>query len=1001
MAAMKFQFKPDLKHQKPAIEAVVDLFSGQIPKQSNFTVLSPSAALQPGLMPTENGIGNRLDLDEETILMNLQDIQLRNGLKQSETLTKHDYDFDVEMETGTGKTYVYLRSIYELNKNYGFTKFVIVVPSIAIKEGVYKSLQITEDHFAQHYDNAICEYFIYDSGKLDQVRNFAVSDNIQIMIINIDAFRRSFTDPNKESKANIIHRRQDRMNGMRPIELIRETNPFVIIDEPQSVDTTSKAKEAITSLNPLAIFRYSATHVDKHHLVYKLDAVDAYEMELVKQIEVAGFESAHYHNKAYIRLVSVDNRKSPITARVEIDVQESGKIKRKTFTLRQGDDLYENSSNREVYEGYIINDIYAAEGNEYIDFTSQPEYVRLGEAIGDIDDLALKEQQIRKTIEEHLNKELILNKRGIKVLSLFFIDKVANYRQYDEDGNRVKGTYAEMFEKHYQELVCKPKYNTLFEKLDELETEVGAVHDGYFSIDKVVKKGNREEYIFKETKTGKAKADDDAYSLIMRDKEKLLSFESRLRFIFSHSTLREGWDNPNVFQICTLNETKSEVKRRQEIGRGLRLCVNQGGDRLHGFDTNTLTVMANESYEDFAEGLQKEIEKESGIIFGIIESHTFANIPVEQRNGELAYLGMKASEELFAHFEAQGYVDEKGKVTDKLKNDLRKNTFTVPTEYEETKEQIETLTKKISGKLNIKNSDDKRQIKLNKQVFLSDDFKALWDRIKYKTTYSVQFDSEDLIAKCVKEIQRGLSVESAKLIFTKAAIDVAASGVSAEEKDRVAILATNVVEILPDIISYLQNRTNLTRRTIVEILTRSKTLDLFKKNPQKYMDEVGKIIEVQLRMMIVDGIKYTKIGDDEYYVQSEFENAELYGYFSKNMIASQKSVYEYVIHDSDNEKGFAQRFENNKSIKLYAKLPDWFKINTPIGNYNPDWAVLMEKDGDQRLYFVLETKGKMLVEALRPTESAKIKCGEAHFKALGNDIHFEAVDSFESFIEAT
>lgn len=998
---MKLQFNPDLLYQHQAIDALVDLFRGQLPKQSNFTVMAQSSSMQPGLLPTENGIGNRLDLDEESILRNLQDIQLRNGLKQSQSLTRDDFNFDVEMETGTGKTYVYLRTIYELNKQYGFTKFVVVVPSIAIKEGVYKSLQITKEHFDKHYDNTPCEYFIYDSSNLEQVRNFAVSDNVQIMIINIDAFRRSFTDPSKETKANIIHRRHDRMNGMRPIDLIQETNPFVIIDEPQSVDRTSKAKDAIASLNPLAIFRYSATHVEKHHLVYKLDAVDAYEMELVKQIEVAGFQSVNYHNKAYIKLVSVDNRKSPITARVEIDVQERNDIKRKTFTVKQGDDLYEKSNHREVYEGYIISDIYAAEGNEYIDFTSRPEFIRLGEAIGDIDELAIKEQQIRKTIEEHLNKELILNKRGIKVLSLFFIDKVANYRQYDDDGNRIKGPYAELFEKHYKELIRKPKYNTLFEKLPELETEVDAVHDGYFSIDKVVKKGNRDEYIFKETKTGKAQADDDAYSLIMRDKEKLLSFDSKLRFIFSHSTLREGWDNPNVFQICTLNETKSDIKRRQEIGRGLRLCVNQDGERLHGFDTNTLTVMANESYEDFAEGLQKEIEKESGIRFGVIELHTFANIPVETENGELSYLGVEASEEIFNHFLAQEYVNEKGKVTEKLKADLRENKLSVPVQYQEQQAQIETLTQKISGKLNIKNSDDKRRIKLNKQVFLSEDFKKLWDRIKYKTTYAVDFDSEELIDKCVKEIQRGLNVDAAKLIFTKAVVDIASSGVSAEEKNRMALLATNVVETLPDIISYLQNRTNLTRRTIVEILTRSGTLELFKKNPQKYMDEVGRLIEAQVRLMIVDGIKYTKIGDDDYYVQSEFENAELYGYFEKNMIASQKSVYEYVIYDSQNEASFAERFENNESIRLYTKLPDWFKINTPIGSYNPDWAVLMEKDGDQRLFFVLETKGNTLIEALRPTESAKIACGKAHFRALGQEVRFEAVDSFDKFIEAT
>ena len=937
---MKLKFNPDLEYQKHAISAIVDLFIGQLSKQSNFTVVSPSSALQPGLLPTENGIGNRLDLDEEAILSNLQKIQLRNGLKQSKKLSRGKFDFDVEMETGTGKTYVYLRTIHELNKNYGFTKFVIVVPSLAIKEGVNKALQITKEHFSQLYDNAICEYFIYDSGNLGKVRNFVVSDNIQIMIINIDAFRRSFTDPSKETKANIIHRRQDGMNGMRPIELIQETNPFVIIDEPQSVDTTPKAKKAIDSLNPLAIFRYSATHVEKHHPVYRLDAVDAYEMELVKQIEVAGFESVNQHNRAYIRLVSVDNQKSPITARVEIDVQKSGKIDRKTITVRQGDNLYERSNNREVYEGYIINDIYAGEGNEYIDFTSRPEFVRLGESIGDVDELELKSQQIRKTIEEHLNKELILNRKGIKILSLFFIDKV-------------------------------------------------------------VKRGNREEYIFKETKTGNAQADDDAYNLIMRDKEKLLSFDSKLRFIFSHSTLKEGWDNPNVFQICTLNETKSDIKRRQEIGRGLRLCVNQDGERLFGFDINTLTVMANESYEDFAEGLQKEIEEESGVKFGVIESHTFANLSIEKENGELGYLGEKASKKIFAYFKDQGYVNDKGKVTDKLREVLWNNEFTVPEEYEANKELIEALTKKISGKLNIKNNAEKQRIRLNKQVFLSEDFKALWDQIKYKTIYSVQFDSEELINKCVQEIRKGLSVESGKLIFTKAKVDISSSGVIAQETDMVALLATSVVETLPDIITFLQNRTNLTRRTIVEILTQSKTLDLFKKNPQKYMDEVGKLIESQMRLMIIDGIKYTKIGDDEFYVQSEFENEELFGYLNKNMVPSNKSVYEYVVYDSDNEASFVERFENNESIKLYAKMPDWFKINTPIGTYNPDWAILLEKDGDQRLYFVLETKGQTLVEALRPIESAKIECGKTHFKALDTEVEFEVVDSFEGFIRLT
>lgn len=441
---MKLQFDKNLEYQQQAIASVVDLFRGQTPMQTNFTVSAYNG--QVGLFDTGNGIGNRLELDEEEILKNLQEVQLRNGLPQTKTLKAGKYDFDVEMETGTGKTYVYLRTILELHKNYGFSKFIIVVPSIAIKEGVYKSLQITKEHFQDLFDNTIYNYFVYDSSKLEQVRSFAVSDNIEIMVINIDAFRRSFTDPTKENKANIIHRPNDRLNGMKPIELIQETRPFVIIDEPQSVDTTPKSKEAIKSLNPLCTLRYSATHVEKHNLVYKLDAVDSYNLELVKQIEVAGFETKDYHNKAYLKLLSVNNKKSPITARIELDVKDNkGVVKRKPVVVRQGDDLYDKSKGRDVYEGYIVNEIYCEEGNEYVDFTSKSDILRIGKPIGDVDDLAIKEQQIRKTIEEHLNKELVLNKQGIKVLSLFFIDRVANYRYYDEDGNPQKGIYAELF----------------------------------------------------------------------------------------------------------------------------------------------------------------------------------------------------------------------------------------------------------------------------------------------------------------------------------------------------------------------------------------------------------------------------------------------------------------------------------------------------------------------------------------------------------------------------
>jgi type III restriction enzyme len=993
---MKLQFNKDLEYQHQAIASVVDLFRGQMPKQSNFTVAANNSLF--GLIDSTNGVGNKLELDEDEIFENLKDIQLRNGLPKTKILKAGKYDFDVEMETGTGKTYVYLRTIFELNKNFGFSKFIIVVPSIAIKEGVYKSLEITEEHFKGLFDNTIYNYFFYDSSKLEQVRSFAVSDNIEIMVINIDAFRKSFTDPTKENKANIIHRPNDRLNGMKPIELIQETRPFVIIDEPQSVDTTPKSKEAIKSLNPLCTLRYSATHVEKHNLVYKLDAVDSYNLELVKQIEVASFTTKDYHNNAYLKLLSVNNKKSPITAKIEMDIKNNkGEVKRGSVTVKRGDDLYDKSKGRDVYEGYIVSEIYCEEGNEYVAFASKEDILRIGKSLGDVDDLAIKEQQIRKTIEEHLDKELILNKQGIKVLSLFFLDRVANYRYYDDAGSSQKGIYAKLFEKHYTDLIKKPKYNTLFKDID-LDTAAEDVHNGYFSTDKKGTKSTDKNVALKDT-SGTTVADDDAYSLIMRDKELLLSFDTKLRFIFSHSALREGWDNPNVFQICTLNETKSEVKKRQEIGRGLRLCVNQDGERQHGFSINTLTVMANESYEEFADALQKEYESESGIRFGIIEAHLFANIPVKQEDGNVKYLGQAESEAIFKGFLDNGYIDEAGKVQDKLKIDLKDNKLNVPEEYELVKAEIIALTRKVCSNLNIKNNSDKKTIKLNKQVYLDPEFIELWDRIKYKTTYSVEFDSEKLIDECCKEIQTSLSVSSAKLIYTKAGLDISAGGVVVEESDRYAVGLNNLQENIPDIIAYLQNETNLTRKTIVEILLRSKTIHLFKKNPQRYMEQIVQIITAKMRLMIVDGIKYTKLGDEEYYAQELFETEELTGYLSKNMIESKKSVYEYVLYDSNKEESFATRFEKTDSVKLYAKLPRWFTITTPLGTYNPDWVVLIEVDGKDKLYFVLESKGDTMFDTLRPTEDAKIKCGRKHFEALGNDVVFEDIDNFNDFIK--
>ena len=972
---MKIQFDPNLDYQQEAIKSVTDIFDGQEVCRSNFSV--PSFDSQ-GLLQneTELGYGNKLHLLDDELLENLNKIQLRNGLEHSKKLTSKD--FTVEMETGTGKTYVYLKTIFELNRLYGFTKFIIVVPSIAIKEGVLKSLQITEEHFRAMYQNTPYDYFTYNSANLEQVRSFATNDYIQIMVINIDAFRKSFTDPTKENKANIIHRTNDRLSGYRPIEFIQSTNPVVIIDEPQSVDTTTKSKEAIESLNPLCTIRYSATHREKHHMVYKLDPVDAYNKQLVKQIEVAEFKVEDGNNKAYIELLSVDNKKSPITAKIKIDIMKNGAVTRKSITVKQGEDLFDRSGGRNIYSGYIINDIYCEEGAEYIDFTSKPEIVELGQAIGGVDEDERKRLQIRKTIEEHLDKELKLTKQGIKVLSLFFIDKVANYRWYDEEGNAQKGKYAKVFEEEYAALIKKPKYRTLFEDVDT-DTIASEVHNGYFSIDK---KGK-----IKDT-SGKTLDDEDTYSLIMKDKEKLLGLDNKLKFIFSHSALREGWDNPNIFQICTLNESNSVIKKRQEIGRGLRLCVNQQGERVFGFDINTLTVMANESYEEFAKKLQQEIEEDTGIKFGLIEEHSFANIVTVDDNGEEGYLGIEHSEMLWKHLYEQKYIDDRGKVQDSLKMDLRADSVTLPDGYEAVSPQIITLLKKVAGNLNIKDASKKRVVTLNKEVYLSEEFTELWNRIKYKTTYRVKFDEAALIEACAKEIQDHLIVAKSRFHYSKAGIEITQGGVGADVVEENSFVYDAKDFELPDIVTYLQNETNLTRKAIVEILVKSGKLNHFRNNPQKFIEQAMGMIQRTMRHFVVDGIKYEKIGNDSYYAQEVFEEQELAGYLNQNLQESKKGVYDYVIYDSDVEKNFALSFENNPMVKAYAKLPSFFKIDTPLGGYNPDWAVVIDKEGEEKLYFVVETKSSLFSDALRPTEQAKINCGKAHFDAIGNDVHF-------------
>ncbi|MDF0728904.1 DEAD/DEAH box helicase family protein [Cytobacillus sp. S13-E01] len=973
---MKLKFQSDLPYQRQAIDSVVNIFKGQEVRQSNFTV---SYGEDAGMIQTDLGIGNRLDLTPAEILNNLQEIQINNGLAPGESLD--GMNFTVEMETGTGKTYVYLRTIYELNKQYGFTKFVIVVPSVAIREGVYKSLQITEQHFRELYDRQPLEYFVYDSDKLDQVRNFATATTIQVMIINIDAFRKSFVDPEKEDKANVIHRANDRLNGYRPIEFIQQTNPFLIIDEPQSVDTTPKSKEAISSLQPLCTLRYSATHVEKYNMIYRLDAVDAYNEKLVKKIEVMSVRSEQSFNLPYIKLLEVKERK----AKVEIDFESQGNVKRVGKSIKYGDDLYDVSGERELYRNFIIEQIDWTEGNESIEINGH--YLKIGDAIGDIDDNTIKRYQIRTTIEEHLDKELRFNHRGIKVLSLFFIDKVANYREYDKDGTVGKGKYALMFEEEYKKLIKKPKYSTLFNDV-EIDIEIDKIHNGYFAQDK---KGQ-----VKDTK-GNTQADTDVYSLIMKEKERLLSLNEPLRFIFSHSALREGWDNPNVFQICTLKDSGGTyVSRRQEIGRGLRLAVNQDGERVPDYNVNTLTVMANESYEDFVENLQKEMEDETGITFGKIEKHIFAKLTyLDQDSEEKVTLGYDLSNKLYDSLKANNYIDRKDKATSVLKEALENYELDIPEEFKPWKSAIVKELKHITSSLPIKDGSKKRKVKLNKAVYDSQEFIELWNKIKYKTVFTIDFDSSELIKKTITNIQKMNRIEKVRIISRKDGISsldriTGIQGVTVSERLEDYV---DVHHTLPDIITELQNRTNLTRKTIVEILTGSKRLEDFKNNPQKFMEEVMKIIKREMKLLLRDGIKYYKIDDESYYAVELFENEELLAYLNDNAVKSEKSPFDHVLYDSDIEESFAKRFENDENVNVYVKLPSWFKIETPVGNYNPDWAAVINKDGVERLYFVLETKGTDVEEFLRPEEQAKIQFARKHFEAINADVVFEGPEN--------
>ncbi len=1043
---MKLKFK-DQDFQTAAVEAVTGLFAGQERSRATFSVMEEGQLPgQTGLGPAELGVGNVLRLTDDALTANMRAVQKRNLLPMTDSAASRQ--FCVEMETGTGKTYVYTKTIFELNRRYGFTKFIVVVPSVAIREGVYKSFQVTQEHFALQYDSVPCRYFIYSSAKLSDVRQFAASANIEVMIINIDAFKKA---------ENIINQAQDKLNGETAMGFIRDTNPIVIIDEPQSVDNTPKAKEAIASLNPLCVLRYSATHREKINLLYRLTPVDAYQMGLVKQIAVSSNQVSGGFNQPYVRLVSVSNEKG-FRAKVEMDVKgKTGVVARKTVTLKPGDDLFLLSGGRELYEGYTVDGIDCTPSYEHIEFGNTQE-VALGKAIGDIDENVVKKAQIRRTIEAHLDKELRYMGRGIKVLSLFFVDKVEKYRH--EDGT--PGVYAGMFEDCYRELIAREKYAPIRERFS---ADVSKLHNGYFSQDK---KGR-----LKDTK-GDTQADDDTYNTIMRDKEWLLSFDCPLRFIFSHSALKEGWDNPNVFQVCTLIEQKSTFTCRQKVGRGLRLCVNQAGERVEDRDINVLHVMANESFAEFAATLQQEIEDETGVKFGVLNLSLFSGMVYEEKRQEertvtaeqaqrvvealqtagaideggkvqpaakpeeivlppeleevretvqtaverkvpitaqalagTAYtatvveektVSYEDAQELLEHFQKKDYITPGGKIKDTMKNALKAGTLELPKKYEAARGRFETIIANADRRPPVRDASRDVTVRLNKRVLLSPEFLELWDKIKQKTTYRVSIDTEELVKRCVKALREMPKLQKTRLVSQTADIHLEQAGVSHTERETRFTDVDNAYRVLPDLITILSDAALLTPATVNRILLESGRCGDFLNDPELFLEKASEIIRDNRHALAIDGIRYLKLDGEEYYVQEIFDSAELLANLDRNAVKVEHSVYDYIVYDSTTiEKPFALALDRDPDVKMFFKIPERFKIETPIGTYNPDWAVYLTRNGEEKLYFILETKGTTNLFDLRTPEQLKIRCGKKHFEALENDVEMQAVKSWSEF----
>ncbi|MEW1632110.1 DEAD/DEAH box helicase family protein [Streptomyces sp. NPDC089173] len=1022
---MKFSFDADLDYQRQAIDAVTGLFRGQEVMASQFTVHAYPAAHAGFEGFSDRGYGNMLRLDPETILANLHKVQNRTGLAPEPSLDS--MNFTIEMETGTGKTYVYLRTIYELHQYYGFTKFMVVVPSVAIKEGVETSIRMLHEHFGSLYGNPPMSFFQFDGGNLSRVRSFATSSSIQVMIVTVAAVNK---------KTNKIYQPAEDLDFEMPVDLIRATNPIIIVDEPQSVygDTgignkKGAGRTALEDLNALATLRYSATHSkgDKANLIYRLDAIAAYEKQLVKQIEVDSLVTSASGTTPYVKLLGVTRGKGgAFTARVEADVEQGNQIKRKAVTV---DTTSRNNladvTGRDLYKDLTVVAINAAQGQQSISFDTVAQPLKVNDSLGDEVSIGERARQmIAQTIRQHLLKEqkFAIHGRDIKVLSLFFVDSVAKYREYGSDGQALPGEYVRIFEEEYARIASETQFNTLLGgcAADAVAKEA---HQGYFSVDR--RKGGAEVLVETKETTDKGRQQAGlAYEQIMRDKVGLTTPGTPLRFIFSHSALQEGWDNPNVFQICVLRNMGTERWRRQSIGRGLRLCVDGSGNRVHGFDTNRLTVIANESYEEFADRLQREMAEDLGIQFGVITVDGFARLSFKSENGKVVPVGAAAAELLYQTLFYEGYIDAKGKVQDGLRQAVQSGDTALAKIVSDSvvsdaaARAVLGFIKRLAKPMDVKKASERIAVPIVQERLESPEFQELWDRVRHRTEYRVKVDEASLRAAMVTALRNMLPVPKRRGEWVTHRVErIDQSGLTAEAAAaRRADVTYADSEDLPDILSVLADRTQLTRATLAHVLTDSGTLGQFRENPQSYIDQVSRQLNITKADFLVKGLRYKLVDSsrpeaDRRYALNLLHEADLAGYTGPggNIVTDaegnpvpfgKKSVYQYLVLDSNPEKDFALALLQRSEVKTFVKLPSWFKIPTPLGSYNPDWALTVERPDGSR-YIVFETKGVNELELLRPMEQGKISSARIHFDTVKdrigiNDLDYEVVNGIEA-----